>query len=455
MKGKKVGAAEWVRSKCDEISDTDVTLHPRTSHLLFWQAKGSKRNGGVYLPWNNVDDLHNYLGSIGIAEGALACSGDMQDLQDIAALVKRCSPVIAVKSVGGASERIAHAFEHRQKIQPNKAPGSGLNRPRGFSNQYPDAVFQGIDNEQFLDVGFSVFSEHASVEDREMIVVDAVNPAVGQVIQKQMAELLTMNGADTEERQLGFAATERARFTKAWNLALLFTANAKVEKFHADIFNYIIIVLNVLVVLSVVVKQLFFTLDAREHKHLGCNPYQAALGRKLQALASASELSETLAAEFQLPSPEFCTEALQVCSVSAELGHTLVAANSTGAGVTATADPSVDGHVDEGSEQIMGMTVDEWNGILTFSLVFIPMISGVMLTLNNAFHPFQKHCALKWAAAKIESSIYIYRARSLGFSYGPPGSSEWAIDSDDAVKGKTEKREKIATIFVKAVSLGA
>eukprot|EP01048_Picozoa_sp_COSAG05_P017819 COSAG05_NODE_2499_length_2978_cov_2.990622_2_plen_79_part_00 len=71
-----------------------------------------------------------------------------------------------------------------------------------------------------------------------MIVVDAVNPAVGQVVQKQMAELLTMAGG-TDERQLGFAACERARFQKAWNFAALYSKNSRIQKRYADIVNYL------------------------------------------------------------------------------------------------------------------------------------------------------------------------------------------------------------------------
>jgi hypothetical protein len=45
-------------------------------------------------------------------------------------------------------------------------------------------------------------------------------------------------------------------------------------------------------------------------------------------------------------------------------------------------------------------------GVLGVVVVVLPMVSGVLLTLNNAFTPMQKAAALRWANAKMESHIY-------------------------------------------------
>ena len=55
-------------------------------------------------------------------------------------------------------------------------------------------------------------------DERELIVVDCNNPDVGKRLQKEMAELLTMQGA-SEEKMIGFAASEKARLSKAWYAA--------------------------------------------------------------------------------------------------------------------------------------------------------------------------------------------------------------------------------------------
>ena len=44
---------------------------------------------------------------------------------------------------------------------------------------------------------------------------------VGKVLQKQMAKLLSLGGA-SEEKMLGFPASEKARISKAWSWSMLF-----------------------------------------------------------------------------------------------------------------------------------------------------------------------------------------------------------------------------------------
>eukprot|EP01046_Picozoa_sp_COSAG06_P037625 COSAG06_NODE_4267_length_4417_cov_178.270496_4_plen_112_part_00 len=85
-------------------------------------------------------------------------------------------------------------------------------------------------------------------------MVDALNPNVGQVVQKQMAELLTM-GSGNEERQIGFQASERARFIKAWSLAILYKQNSAKQKIISDILSYVMMLLSVFLVGIVVAKQ--------------------------------------------------------------------------------------------------------------------------------------------------------------------------------------------------------
>lgn len=59
---------------------------------------------------------------------------------------------------------------------------------------------------------------------------------------------------------------------------------------------------------------------------------------------------------------------------------------------------------------------DEWSfpvnrTILMFVLPLLPVISGVIITMNTRFAPLLKWSALESGATKIKSEIYMYRAR--------------------------------------------
>lgn len=63
--------------------------------------------------------------------------------------------------------------------------------------------------------------------------------------------------------------------------------------------------------------------------------------------------------------------------------------------------------VDQDSFQAIEERRAKERAILSTLLVVLPMVSGVLLTLLNAFHPYQKHSALEWAAQKIEMEMQV------------------------------------------------
>lgn len=162
--GKGVDVATYIQSRCSNISETAISIHPNSTHLIFWDVKGNRRGGGQNLPWTEIDNFHDYLSStLGIAEGCLLVNGDQADLNNSTSFVSKGIPVIAVKSVGGASEFLAQQFEMRQD--------NGRGRDVGFSPRYPkEAVAP-----QYHSV---YFEPPDDAEDKELVVVDAVNPGV-------------------------------------------------------------------------------------------------------------------------------------------------------------------------------------------------------------------------------------------------------------------------------------
>jgi hypothetical protein len=387
------GENGWLRSRLEQIGDADITLHPRTTHLIFWDSVGTQRNGGQHLPWTEVDKFHEYLSEIGIAEGSLICNGDRTDITATLEKVKKSSPVIAVKTVGGASEKVAQFFEDRMFIDPDRDPGQGPNRPKGYADRYPP---QAIDS-HYHDVIFSLPAEN--VDEQELIVVDAVNPSVGQVIQRQMAELLAMSGGD-EEKQLGFAAAERARFHEAWWFVVLYSKNAQKEKILSDVLNYIMMLLIMFVVVVVVLKTAYFPSDntheaAKEHSVM----HDAASGRRFLCDVSTEQLVGLQSTE----------DVLGLCAASHPSGLRMLA------------ETEEDASADAAPENQSTNAIRE---ILKMLIIVLPMASGILLTINNAFSPMQKCTALDWAAHKMESQIYQYRSRALHYS-NVANSGDW------------------------------
>lgn len=195
---------------------------------------------------------------------------------------------------------------------------------------------------------------------------------VGKVLQKQMAELLTMQGG-SEEKQMGFHASEKQRLQKAWAWSLLFEKNSFKEKIIADIYMYMMLTLNVVVVCLIVLKQT------------------------------------------EYPAGSFCSD--QTSETQDDCSEKGAAWNKPNS-----------------AEQ------------LSLLLIVLPLISGVLLTFNNAFNPIQKYNALRWASAAMVSEIYCYRARAKEYG-GNSASSSWAV-TEDLVNEEDESQKLASKKFV-------
>ena len=69
--------------------------------------------------------------------------------------------------------------------------------------------------------------------------------------------MTTIHGG-TEERQVGFAASERARFERAWSMCLLYSANARGQKTLSDILFFCMLMLAMGLICIIVVKHRLF-----------------------------------------------------------------------------------------------------------------------------------------------------------------------------------------------------
>ena len=93
----------------------------------------------------------------------------------------------------------------------------------------------------------------------------------------------------------------------------------------------------------------------------------------------------------------------------------------------------------------------ELNYWLKLMMVVLPIVSGVFLTLNNAFSPMAKWDAMRWAAAMCDSETYSYRARAGNYastdtsdSWQTPGFTETKSASKRYVDKIREVKTKVA-----------
>ncbi len=259
------------------------------------EEKGFDRDGGQVLPWNKVDDLRDQLTSRqGAAEGLLIMNGGQTDFNRAAAFIAKSNPVISFKTCGGASELLSRMIDLRherdkrknlEQSKPKKIPtksqkrfdlcAAGANADRDVENppmNASDEFPRGPHTEEVLmggpfasasadAVGPEVFFDGAIERalSEELIVIDLhpQNKKAGAQCQIEMAQMLTMIGGD-EERQLGFKPAERQSMAKAWDHSIRFERNAKSEQLQSDIFNYLMLLIALLLVCVVITKQAAF-----------------------------------------------------------------------------------------------------------------------------------------------------------------------------------------------------
>jgi hypothetical protein len=96
--------------------------------------------------------------------------------------------------------------------------------------------------------------------------------------------------------------------------------------------------------------------------------------------------------------------------------------------------------------------LDEKHLFFTLStiVVVLPILSGLLMTFNNAFSPLSKSKMLSWGSDHTESEIYQYRARAGKYSVLNT-SNAWSL-SDDEGKINSSKKTSVSKQFVHAVT---
>ena len=83
-------------------------------------------------------------------------------------------------------------------------------------------------------------------------------------------------------------------------------------------------------------------------------------------------------------------------------------------------------------------------------VVVLPIISGVLLTMNNAFNPVGKYNALRWASIAVESEIYEYRCRAVAYS-ATSASPQWSFDGEEGEDAEMKEQTTASKKFVSSL----
>ena len=105
-----------LKAKCEAIPKTQINLCPDATGFLFWdlgEEDCERQDGGQWLPWDEIDRLHEFLASVGVADGCITVNGDKADQDKATRLIEANPPVpvICMKNSGGTSDFLAARFE--------------------------------------------------------------------------------------------------------------------------------------------------------------------------------------------------------------------------------------------------------------------------------------------------------------------------------------------------------
>eukprot|EP01043_Picozoa_sp_COSAG02_P093076 COSAG02_NODE_29627_length_566_cov_0.492505_1_plen_170_part_10 len=114
-----------VETKFDnfKVAFDGIDLHPMATHLLFFDTVGHMRDehttarGKDCIPQDHIHALKRALASEGVSEGMILMNGGTDHVEHAKFHIGQLNPVIAFKSIGGASELVARMIEIHAQIK--------------------------------------------------------------------------------------------------------------------------------------------------------------------------------------------------------------------------------------------------------------------------------------------------------------------------------------------------
>lgn len=95
------------------------------------------------------------------------------------------------------------------------------------------------------------------------------------------------------------------------------------------------------------------------------------------------------------------------------------------------------GHRIKAALQLHYETPKAWLPILKNILLCLPILNGLLMSVNTKFNPYKKYVIYEWASQKCASETYKYRARAKPYN-AAPANPEWVLDDEgEATEPKT------------------
>jgi len=321
-------------------------------HVLYVQEEqGFSKGGGQVLPWNTVEDFRTELTSKqGAAEGLLIINGAQNDFNRAAATIAKSSPVISFKTCGGASEQLSMMIDRRHLNDLNDKEGAKKGDDKSSSSRLCSASAKmGGDVENPPVDNLDTVQDESKGESADDFPVRG-NPHPKGVLE----------GGDFASKVLFDGSIERA-VPEELIVIDLHPRNKKAG-----------------VNCQMQMAQMLTMVGGDEERQLGFKPAER------QSMAKAWDHSirfEANAKKERLESDIFSylmllIGLLLVCAVVAKQA-------------AFPPKPKVDacGHVIAAAKHIQHKTPKEWLPILKNVLLIMPILNGLLLSVNTKFNP--------------------------------------------------------------------
>lgn len=471
--GREVNAQDWMREKVEIIEDQkgDLHLHPRCSHLIFWdtegyvtQTAGTSRVLEQPLPHDQVEALDTVLREEGVAHGLVLVNGDERDLELTIHQVTQSDPVLCLQCIGGASDFVANIF-NQVKLERVRQRTRDVSRRRAEALvSAKKTLHQTVGSRDYL--GRRRLRKEAQ---RYNIITELQDDEEIDSVIEQLSKAIAQRGINGEEKALidqqgtiSADETLSAKFRDGKHLNQKFGPHdGHKGRFH---FNpRALCVDQEMCAISVasgltteqeaghaiqmhLAEMLTMQNDEREQM-LG---WKAAEHQRL-----TFGWDQTLHYEENAVSQEVLAHLVQILMLVINLALVVLVVfkqamfpSSVHAGCGANVHEG-EVSVDDDHESLAELEEAVKTPVrvaFKLGLMVMPVLNGILLTLDSAFSPTAKRNALRWSAAKIESEIYMYRARAG--KYSPVNTStNWCFmsrqgsGSDERQTARQEHRQ--------------
>lgn len=470
--------------KLDLLKDLGTDISPCASHLLFFDTSGThcevheQAYTHEHRPHDHIAALKQAMAAQGVSTGGLIMmNGDGKEMQRAQHAVSQLSPVVAYKSIGGASDLMARIFqigalkkkeddlaaEMREEVKDveeaerektkcalevdrlslmKSSDGSTSGKLKKAKQNLLAATKRFEDEEADINGLAKVYQDRRSMDSKVKNRRRGFNKMLGGDID--------LNDDSAGPDELYDAAVLREDLAGEYHFALPADADAA-ETVVVDVVPrnrdvHVSLQKNMAVMKE---KQQ----DTHERTILGFPALERQLLEKAWRNAATYQQNGQASA-LQASVLDWLINIFNVLIVTLVIFKQYMFFESE-CEVDTTI--SAEEALEEEAEDDPSLYTRQ--GMMKVLLIFLPILNGILITLSSQLDPQTKARALEWADQKTESETYKYRCRALDYSAsGPIGWSATAPEDDtdqggnDGSGPKQQQRavaKKLSTDFYK------